>query len=101
MNTTKMSQEIKIDERGTDKQGRQVSTMEKDLNTMKSALTVSQRTAICFAAGVIGAAAVVNVTFPSFSRRSRRVATRYSEIHGSRSLLQNSWSVRLLTRAAP
>jgi hypothetical protein len=33
--------------------------MEKDLNTMKSALTVSQRVAICFAAGVIGAVAVV------------------------------------------
>ena len=33
--------------------------MEKDLNTMKSALSVSQRIAICFAAGVIGAAAVV------------------------------------------
>ncbi len=59
MNTTKMSQEIKIDERGTDKQGREVSTMEKDLNMMKSVLTVSQRVAICFAAGVIGALAVV------------------------------------------
>ena len=34
MNTTKMSPEIKIDEGGTDKQGREVSTMEKDLNTM-------------------------------------------------------------------
>jgi hypothetical protein len=33
--------------------------MEKDLNTMKSALTLSQRAAICFAAGVIGAVAVV------------------------------------------
>jgi hypothetical protein len=33
--------------------------MEKDLNTMKSALTLRQRVAICFAAGVIGAAAVV------------------------------------------
>jgi hypothetical protein len=33
--------------------------MGKDLDTMKSALTVSQRVAICFAAGVIGAAAVV------------------------------------------
>ena len=33
--------------------------MEKDLNTPKSALTVSQRVAICFAAGVIGALAVV------------------------------------------
>ena len=59
MNTTKISQEIKIDEDGTDKQGREMSTMEKDLNTMKSALTVSQRVAICFAAGVIGAVAVV------------------------------------------
>jgi hypothetical protein len=33
--------------------------MEKDSNTMQSALTVSQRVAICFAAGVIGAVAVV------------------------------------------
>ena len=33
--------------------------MKKDLNTMKSALTVSQRVAICFAAGVAGALAVV------------------------------------------
>ena len=33
--------------------------MEKDLNTMQSPLTVSQRVAICFAAGVIGAVAVV------------------------------------------
>jgi len=33
--------------------------MEKDLNTMNRALTVSQRVAICFAAGVIGAVAVV------------------------------------------
>jgi hypothetical protein len=33
--------------------------MEKDLNTMQSPSTVSQRVAICFAAGVIGAVAVV------------------------------------------
>ena len=33
--------------------------MEVDLNTMKSALTVSQRVAICFAAGVMGGLAVV------------------------------------------
>ena len=33
--------------------------MEKDTNAMKSALTVSQRVAICFAAGVLGAVAVV------------------------------------------
>ncbi len=35
------------------------SAMEKDLDTMNSALTVGQRVAICFAAGVIGAVAVV------------------------------------------
>ena len=66
MNTTKMSQESKVNEGGTDKQGREVSTMEKDLNTMKSALTVSQRMAICFAAGVIGAAAVVVFSYVLF-----------------------------------
>ena len=59
MNTTKMFQESKVYEGGTDKQGREASTTEKDLNTMKSGMTVSQRAAICFAAGVIGAAAVV------------------------------------------
>src|SRR5205814_1865633 len=59
MNTTNMTQAIKVDERGTDKERSEVSTMGKDLNTMKSALTVSQRAAICFAAGVIGAVAVV------------------------------------------
>jgi hypothetical protein len=66
MNTTKMSQEIKKDEDGTDKQWREVSTMERDLNTIKSALTVSQRGAICFAAGVIGAAAVVVCSYVLF-----------------------------------
>src|SRR6266850_5211724 len=40
--------------------------MEKDLNTMKSALTVSQRAAICFAAGVIGAVAVVVCSYVLF-----------------------------------
>jgi len=59
MNTTNVSQEINIDKDGTDKQWKEVSTMEKDLNTMKNTLTVSQRAAICFAAGVIGAGAVV------------------------------------------
>ena len=54
MNTTKMSQEIKIDEGGTDKQGREVS------------MTVCQRAAICFAAGVIGAAAVVVCSYVLF-----------------------------------
>jgi len=35
MNTTKMSQEIKMDEDGTDKQWKEVSTMEKDLVTQQ------------------------------------------------------------------
>ena len=47
MNTTNMIQEIKTDEGGTDNQEREVD------------MTVSQRAAICFAAGVIGALAVV------------------------------------------
>ncbi len=59
MNVTKLVQEIKIDDGGADKKGREASTMEKDLNTINSVLTVSQRVAICFAAGVIGALAVV------------------------------------------
>jgi hypothetical protein len=59
MNMTKMSQDIKIEEGGTDNPGRRVSTMEEGLNAMNGALTVSQRAAICFAAGVIGALAVV------------------------------------------
>ena len=54
MNTTKMAQENKIDEGGTDKQWREVS------------MTVSQRAAICFAAGVIGAAAVVVCSYVLF-----------------------------------
>ena len=40
--------------------------MEKDMNTMNSALTVSQRAAICFAAGVIGALAVVLCSYVLF-----------------------------------
>jgi hypothetical protein len=47
MNMTKASQEIKTDEGGTDTPGREVS------------MTVSQRAAICFAAGVMGAVVVV------------------------------------------
>src|SRR5438876_11844172 len=66
MNTTNMSHEIKIDEGSTDKQAREVSTMQQDLNVMESALTVSQRAAICFAAGVIGAAAVVLFSYLLF-----------------------------------
>jgi hypothetical protein len=59
MNTTNVSQEIKIDESGPNKKGSEVSTIERDSNMMESAMTVSQRAAICFAAGVLGALAVV------------------------------------------
>ncbi len=39
----------------------------KDSNTMKSALTVGQQAAICFPAGVIGAAAVVVCSYVLFA----------------------------------
>jgi hypothetical protein len=38
---------------------RDLNVMEKDLHVMQGGLTVAQRAAICFAAGVIGAVAVV------------------------------------------
>jgi hypothetical protein len=59
MNATKISQEIKIDEGYNEKQSGEVGAME-------NALTVSQRVAICFAAGVIGAAAVVGCSYILF-----------------------------------
>src|SRR5260221_3413889 len=64
MNTTKMSPESTMTQ--PDKQWREVSTTETDLNTTQSALTVSQDAAICFAAGVIGAAAVVVCSYVLF-----------------------------------
>ena len=54
MNTTKMPQEMKIDEGGADRQRREAS------------MTASQRMAICFAAGVIGAVAVVLCSYILF-----------------------------------
>ena len=59
MNTAKISQEMKIVEACTDKQGTEAATMEKSLRLMNTVFTVSQRSAICFAAGVVGALAVV------------------------------------------
>jgi hypothetical protein len=47
--------EPQIDKGGTAKQGRELSTMEKNSH----ATTLSQRVAICFAAGVLGALAVL------------------------------------------
>jgi hypothetical protein len=55
MNVTNMSEESKIDEDRTDKPWRTASIMETDSN----ATTLSQRVAICFAAGVLGALAVL------------------------------------------
>jgi hypothetical protein len=55
---TKISEEIKADKGGTEKP-RDASITEKGLNPITSVLTLGQRVAICFAAGVIGALAVV------------------------------------------
>jgi hypothetical protein len=55
MNTTNLSQEIRINEGVTDKQRQEVSITDKD----STATTLSQRLAICFAAGVLGALAVL------------------------------------------
>src|SRR6266404_9486130 len=57
MNTTNKPAEIQLDNRGPDKRS-EASIMEQDMN-MLSGFTLSQRMAICFAAGVIGALAVV------------------------------------------
>jgi len=59
MNTINMSQEIKVDKGGTNTQAEEPSVTEEDSNAMNSAPTISQRLAICFAAGVVGALAVV------------------------------------------
>jgi hypothetical protein len=66
MNTTNLSRETEINEGVTDKQVGEAGRMEKDPNAMKSALTSGQRVAICFAAGVIGAAAVVLCSYVLF-----------------------------------
>src|SRR5439155_10056980 len=45
---------------------RDLNLMEKDLHVMQGGLTVAQRAAICFAAGVIGAVAVVVCSYVLF-----------------------------------
>src|SRR6266404_4171345 len=57
MNTTNKPAEIQLDNRETDKRS-EASIMEQDMDVL-SGFTLSQRMAICFAAGVIGALAVV------------------------------------------
>jgi len=59
MNTIKMSQEMKVAEGTTDQEGREANTSENDQGAVRSVFTVGQRVAICFWAGVVGAAAVV------------------------------------------
>ena len=66
MNTTKMSQEIRIDEGGSDKQRKEMNTTEEEPNAMENGLNLSQRAAICFGAGVIGAAGVVVCSYVLF-----------------------------------
>jgi hypothetical protein len=55
---TKILEEIKVAKDGTEKP-REVAITEMQFGPVTSALTLSQRAAICFAAGVIGALAVV------------------------------------------
>src|SRR6516164_7999702 len=62
MNTTSVSQEVRTDERGTDKRAREASMTEQESN----ATALGQRLAICFAAGVIGAVAVVICSYLLF-----------------------------------
>src|SRR4051794_33584984 len=66
MNTTRTSQEIKIDRLGISTQdGREVS-MESSSAATHVGLTLSQRLAVGFAAGVLGAAAVVLFSYVLF-----------------------------------
>lgn len=64
MNATKTSQEIKIDQDITERS--EPRAAEKDLRTTADALTVSQRAAIGFPAGVVGAVAVVLFSYLLF-----------------------------------
>lgn len=59
MNTTTRSEEIKVDKGRAEQQPGSASVTGNDLRAIKSTFSVGQRAAICFAAGVIGAAAVV------------------------------------------
>jgi len=56
MNTTKTAQEIQVN---TERQAGEVGITERDVGTMNTVSTLGQRVAICFAAGVLGALAVL------------------------------------------
>ena len=66
MNTSRISEEIKVDQGGTDKKWEEVSPMEKDITQMGIRTSLSQRAAISFAAGVIGAVAVIVFSYILF-----------------------------------
>jgi hypothetical protein len=66
MNTNKMSEQSKTDERGTEKQTGEPVISQQDSNATERGLTLSQRAAICFVAGVIGAIAVLVFSYVLF-----------------------------------
>ena len=65
MNSAKMAHKMTMGETTTDSQC-QESTLGKDLHEAKSTLTLSQHAAVGFAAGVVGAAAVVVCSYLLF-----------------------------------
>jgi len=65
-NTTNILGETKMGDDAAGKRAGQVTAMDKDLNVTESAMTVSQRAAIGFPAGVVGAAAVVVCSYVLF-----------------------------------
>jgi len=65
-NTTNILGETKMGDDAAGKRAGQVTAMDKDLNVTESAMTASQRAAIGFAAGVVGAAAVVVCSYVLF-----------------------------------
>ena len=66
MNATKIFQEIRMAEGGTEKQGSNVNMTNRESSTMENGLNPPQRAAIGFAAGVVGAAAVVACSYVLF-----------------------------------
>jgi len=66
MNATKTSQEIRLGEDVADGQGNNVNMTSRDSSMMENGLNLAQRAAIGFAAGVVGAAAVVVCSYVLF-----------------------------------
>ena len=66
MNTSKLSEGTRMDEGSTDRRGKDVNMTARDSNVMEVGLNLGQRAAIGFAAGVVGAAAVVVCSYVLF-----------------------------------